>query len=108
MIMMAQGAASEAVFERGFKYLFGVRTLAGEYMTSGLTQLKQEGAISLVIAHDSKTFSKAACTGAQRRAEKLGYMVLRIDEYEAGDLDFGPIIERWRQLGTVPDVVVGC
>merc|ERR1711959_29314 len=89
-------------------YLFGVRTLAGKYMTSGLTQLKEEGAKSVVIAHDSKTFSEAACAGAKRRAETLGYMVLKVDEYKAGDLDFAPIIKGWMQLGSVPDVVVGC
>lgn len=75
--MVEGGGAAEKIFASGFKYTFGLLSLAGNYFQSLL-----EGAVSLdprpnkvAIISASDLFSLSAAEGAKQHAERLGFEV---------------------------------
>jgi len=82
--MVQGGGAAEKIFTSGFKYSFGLLTLAGDYFKNIL-----EGAASLdpkpnkvAILSASDLFSQSAAKGAKQHAEHLGFEVISFTTFE--------------------------
>jgi branched-chain amino acid transport system substrate-binding protein len=91
--MVQGGGAAEKIFTSGFRYSFGLLTIAGDYFQNIL-----EGATSLdpkpnkvAILSASDLFSQSAVEGAKQHAEHLGFEVIPIIAFEKGD-DLSPIL----------------
>lgn len=110
--IMVWGGASESIFtqEQRAPNAFGTFTPAGEYMTSGLTELKAQGAKNIALVTMDNAFSNAVCEGANATAEKMGFEFLDFKVID-NDADAEEIEERLINLTDAAkdaDVVVAC
>ncbi|MDE0515168.1 MAG: ABC transporter substrate-binding protein, partial [Acidimicrobiaceae bacterium] len=59
-VLMVEGSGgSDALFERGFRNLFYVATIASDYTRSGIEALAARGARTAVVAHEDTLFATA-------------------------------------------------
>ena len=105
VIMVEGSGTSDTMFERGFKNLFLVATIASEYTRSGIDALAAEGARTAVIAHEDTAFPTSLVEGAVRHLEANGIEVLAIETYPEDVRDLSAIMAKFRDLD--PDVFVG-
>ena len=105
VIMVEGNGASEAIFERGFKNVFGVLTPGGDYTKSALEALAAAGAETVVIAYEDAAFPTSVAEGAERWAEEFGLEVLATESYPEGVTDVSAIMTNFRDLD--PDVFIG-
>lgn len=105
VIMVEGNGASESLFERGFKNLFAVLTPAGNYTQSALKAVADQGAKTVVVAHEDTAFPTSVMQGAVKWAETYGLQVLAVETYPKDVADVSGIITKFRDLN--PDVFVG-
>ena len=105
MIMVEGNGASEAIFNRGFKNVFGVLTQGGDYTRTALEALSAAGAKTVVIAYEDTAFPTSVAEGAERWAEEFGMEVLATESYPEGVTDVSAIMTNFRDLD--PDVFIG-
>lgn len=105
VIMVEGNGASEAIFDRGFKHIFGVLTPGGDYTRSALEAVSAAGAETVVIAYEDAAFPTSVAEGAERWAEEFGLDVLATESYPEGVTDVSAIMTNFRDLD--PDVFVG-
>ena len=104
-IMVEGNGSSETLFAQGFQNLFAVLTPAGDYTQSALQLLAEQGAKTVVIAHEDAAFATSVAAGAQRWATEYGLEILSIETYPQGATDVGDIISEFKEMA--PDVFVG-
>ena len=105
-VLMVEGnGTSDTMFERGFKNLFLVATIASDYTRSGIEALAAQGATTAVIAYEDTSFPTAVANGAARHLEANGIEVLATETYPKDIQDVSAIMTKFRDLD--PDVFVG-
>ena len=105
-VLMVEGSgASDALFERGFRNLFLVATIASDYTRSSIEALAALGARTAVVAHEDTLFATAVGQGAVRHLEANGIEVLAIEAYPEGIQDVTAIMTEFRDFD--PDLFVG-
>ncbi len=105
VIMVEGNGTSDTMFERGFRNLFLVATIASDYTKSAVEALAARGVRTAVIAHEDTTFPTSVATGARRHLEANGIEVLAIEKYPKDIQDVSAIMTKFRNLG--PDVFLG-
>ena len=105
MLMVEGSGASDALFERGFRNLFLVATIASDYTGSSIEALAARGARTAVVAHEDTLFATAVGQGAVRHLETNGIEVLAVEAYAEGIQDVSAIMTEFRDLD--PDLFVG-
>ena len=105
-VLMVEGSgASDALFERGFRNLFLVSTIASDYTRSSIEALAALGARTAVVAHEDTLFATAVGQGAVRHLEANGIEVLATEAYPEGIQDVTAIMTEFRDFD--PDLFVG-
>ncbi len=104
-IMIEGNGASEDLFERGFKNLFGVLTPAGNYTQSALKAVAEKGAKSVVIAYEDTSFPTSVGKGAEHWANEYGLEILGKETYPLDVADVSAIMTKFKDAN--PDVFVG-
>jgi branched-chain amino acid transport system substrate-binding protein len=104
-LMVAGGAASDALFTRGFKNLFSVMTPASNYTESSLKALSQKGAKTVVIAYEDTPFPTSVANGVQKWSSDYDLEVLAVETYPKDIADVSAIMSKFKALN--PDVFVG-
>ena len=105
VIMVEGNGTSDTMFERGFRNLFLVATIASDYTRSGIETLAARGARTAVIAHEDTSFPTAVAEGARRHLEAAGIEVLSMESYPKDIQDASAIMTKFRELD--PDVFIG-
>lgn len=105
VIMLSDGAASPAIFNRGLEYVFTVNTVANHYTTSGIELLAGEGVETMAILHIDDPFSNAITDGAVAAAEEHGIEVVAVDAVPPDVTDISGPMTRIARLD--PDLFVG-
>ena len=105
VIMVEGNGTSDTMFERGFRNLFLVATIASDYTKSGVELLAAEGATSAVIAYEDTSFPTSVANGAIRHLEDNGIEVLAVETYPKDIQDVSAIMTKFRDLA--PDIFVG-
>ena len=105
VIMVEGNGTSDTMFERGFRNLFLVATIASDYTRSAVEALAARGARTAVIAHEDTTFPTSVATGALRHLEANGIEVLAVETYPKEIQDMSAIMTKFRNLD--PDVFLG-
>ncbi len=83
--MLACAAAGEKIWERGFRYIFGIYALADRYFIGLLDLLARNGYHSIGIIHENNTFNISIANGVRKWADRFN---LKID-YDSGFDDTG-------------------
>jgi branched-chain amino acid transport system substrate-binding protein len=107
IITVAPLANAPALYQRGFKYLFGVLPLATQYLQGVLNMVHgfSPAPKTVAILTPDNIFSLAAAEGAQAYAKKLGMDVVFFKKYPPNAQDFTAVLSQIKSLK--PDVVLG-
>ena len=105
MIMVEGNGMSNTLFERGFKNLFLVATIASDYTKSGIEALAAQGAKTAVVAYEDTSFPTSVANGAVKHLEANGIAVLATESYPNDIQDVSAIMAKFRDLD--PDIFVG-
>lgn len=104
-IMVTGTASADSLFLRGLRYFFSTMTVASRYTESALEALAEEGAQTVVVAHEDTEFPIDAGRGAVAYAEQFGMEVVAFETYPRATTDVSAMIAKFRSLD--PDVFVG-
>jgi len=106
-IMMAVGAASDSIFNKGYTHVFQIYTPASRYLTGALDMLKavDPDAKRVAIVYENSKFAKSVCEAAKDYAEKNGFEVVLYEAYAPGTTDFTAIINKI--VASKPDAIIG-
>lgn len=107
VLMVAQGAASDKIFQQGYEYVVQVYTPGSRYLTSALDFLKavDPNAKRVAIIYKENEFSRTVADGAKKYAEQLGFEVVFYNSYPADASDLTPILQEL--AATSPDAILG-
>lgn len=72
MVMLACAASGEQIWERQFKYIFGVYALAKRYFIGLLDLMAREGFTNIAILHEDSPFHADVAAGAVFWAKRFG------------------------------------
>ncbi|MCK5222129.1 MAG: amino acid ABC transporter substrate-binding protein, partial [Candidatus Aminicenantes bacterium] len=104
--MIEGGGASEKIFNKGNKYIFGLLPEAGEYFKSTLEFLKtvkpQPRSVAILYADDK--FDISVGEGTKKIADKMGFKVVIFEKYSEGQSDFTTILTKIKSKS--PDVIL--
>ncbi|ADB58887.1 ABC transporter substrate-binding protein [Archaeoglobus profundus] len=106
-IMIATGAASDSIFNKGYKHIFQVYTPASRYLTGAIDMLKaaDPNAKRVAIVYENSKFAKDVCTAVKEYAEENGFDVVLFEPYSSGTTDFTSFINKI--LASNPDAIIG-
>jgi amino acid/amide ABC transporter substrate-binding protein, HAAT family (TC 3.A.1.4.-) len=106
VLMAVVGAASDRIFQQGFKYVVGVAAVAGQYMVPVLDMAVKldPSAKRVAILYRDSEFNIMVAEGAKRHAEKLGLEVVVYEKYPASPQDLTPQILKIKQAN--PDIII--
>jgi len=106
-LMVQGGAAANKLYTRGFKNLFGIYTVASEYMADTLSYLKDKNPkpSKVAIIYSNDLFSTQVAQGAKETAQKLGYNVVAYQDYPKGTQDLSTVIVQLKEKN--PDIIIG-
>ena len=107
VLMIEASGAAETIFNRGYKYVFGVLSPASYYSKASMEALADAGAKTLVVAYEDNAFSIAIKDGILLRADELGMEVLEVEAYPNGETAsavFDPIMTKFKAAN--PDAYI--
>jgi branched-chain amino acid transport system substrate-binding protein len=96
--MVAAHAAAPAVYERGFKNIFGTLTPVDQY-TANMVKMAAEAqprAQRVALIHENSLFPQAGIDAAERQAKAAGLEVVYKAAYPSGTKDFSPMLAALR------------
>ncbi len=94
-IMMDGGGAEAKIFELGNKYLFQVLTVADQYLSGAIAELKQHNTHAKVaFVYSDDPFSKAVVAAARKQAEEAGFTTVLDESYPPSTTDFTAVINK--------------
>jgi branched-chain amino acid transport system substrate-binding protein len=105
-IMMAATASAEIVWQRDYKYIFGVIAPAGRYMIGFLDLMARHGLESAAILHDRSPFNASAALGAKDWASRFGIKISYMQAYSQEEKDLPKILTQ--ALATRPQGLILC
>ncbi|MEG3640286.1 amino acid ABC transporter substrate-binding protein [Magnetococcus sp. PR-3] len=91
--MLASGAASDKLWQHGYKNLFGLFTPASRYSVGFLELIALQGITEVAIVHADDGFSRALATGAKQWAERFGLQVVLQQQFKKGRADLTPLAQ---------------
>lgn len=104
MPMIAAHAASTTIYDRGYKYIFGVLTSVDQYTINMINMAKEQGAKSLALINENALFPQLGIDGAAEQAKAAGMEVIYKENYPSGTTDFLSMLSSaW---ATKPDVII--
>lgn len=107
VIMIEANGAAETIFDRGYKYVFGVLSPASYYSRAAVEALADAGAETLVVAVEDEAFSIAIKDGVLKWADEYGLEVLMVESYPKANTDsalFDPIMTKFKAAN--PDAYI--
>jgi branched-chain amino acid transport system substrate-binding protein len=107
VIMIEANGAAETIFDRGYKYVFGVLSPASYYSKAAMEALHSAGAETVVVAVEDNAFSIAINEGIKLWADELGMEIIAEELYPGGETSsaiFDPIMTKFKALN--PDAYI--
>jgi branched-chain amino acid transport system substrate-binding protein len=96
--------SADDITQKGWDYVFRLNPPASQY-ASGVESFlaKVIKPKTVVILHENSMFGTSSAKSFTKSCDKLGFKVLLTQGYEAGGIDFKPLLIRVKQLN--PDIV---
>ncbi len=106
-VMVATGAASDNIFNKGYRHVFQLYTPSSRYLTSAIDLLaaKFPDAKKVAIVYENSKFAKSVAEATKKYAEAKGFDVVLYEAYEPGTTDFTSFINKIQAAN--PDAIVG-
>jgi len=106
-VMITQGAATDRVYQQGYKYITQVYTPGSRYQTGFLDMInnKDPEAKKVAFIYEDDEFSRSVISGAKEYANTLGFEVVFDKTYPSKPTDLSPLIQELKT--TKPDIIIG-
>ncbi len=103
--MVAAVASATEIWTRGYRYVFGILTLARFDMDGAIDIAGRNGYRAVAIINENTPFPQDTAAGAAERAREAGLQIALHEEYGPDVRDLSPELTRIRALS--PDVLIG-
>ncbi len=106
MLNFAVNANAPALYERGFKYIFGMLPLASAYLHAVLefAAAQDPKPQSVAIITPDQLFAISVADGAKAKAEELGFQVVYYEKYPANIKDLSSVLAQVK--AKKPDILL--
>ncbi len=104
--LIASGAASDSLWQLGYRYIFGVFTSASKITVSFLEMLVINDLDNLAIFYAQDPFSKDTAIGCQKWASRFGLTINHIEPFTKETADYKALTANAIKAGS--DVVIMC
>ncbi len=94
MVMLACAASGHAIWNRGYRYVFGMYALADRYFIGMLDLMARQGFDNLAILYENSPFNVDAADGAEKWARRFGISVVMRIPFPPGETHLSELIER--------------
>lgn len=105
--MLAAGAADDAIWQKGFKNVFGVFMPASRYAVGMLKLALLYDLSTVAIAYASDPFSVTAGEGSRKWAAKLGLDVVMFERFRKGQRDLRNLAQKAKNADAALLLVTG-
>lgn len=92
--IIASGASGDVLWNKGYKYFFGLYSVASKYTAGFLALLVQQGFETIAIVYADDSFSTGIADGTKKFAEKFGLKVLLFSGFKKGTKNFEELIKK--------------
>ena len=104
--LLAAGASAGDLWNRGYRYLFGIYSVAEDYFKDIiLTIATEQGYASAAIIYEDTLFPTSTAAGAQAHCEEAGIEVAVNEKYPAKATDVSSVLTKVRDAN--PDLLIG-
>ncbi len=103
-VMLACAASGEKIWQRGYKYVFGVYAVAGRYFIGFLDLVARNGMQTVAVVNEESSFAESASAGAKEWSRRFGLKVILHQSYETSGHELSNIVEEIEHAG--PDALV--
>ncbi|OGP73063.1 MAG: hypothetical protein A2Y80_03175 [Deltaproteobacteria bacterium RBG_13_58_19] len=93
LVLVAGGASGEPIWERGYRYIFGVNSPAKRYYIGFLDLMARHGLETVNILYENSPFQINVGLGAQEWATRLGLKVVRCKAYKQGPAELPGLVK---------------
>jgi branched-chain amino acid transport system substrate-binding protein len=93
MVMLACAASGKAIWNRGYRYVFGMYALADRYFIGMLDLMARQGHDSVSLIYEDSPFNIDVAEGAERWAKRFGIAVVMKKQFAPGQRQFSPLIK---------------
>lgn len=104
--ILLSGASADSLWEKGYRYAFGVYTPASKYTTSFLEMAAHLNLKSVSIFYADDVFSKDAARGAKIWGDRFGFNVLIFEMFKKDSANFDEIALKAKKLDA--DILLIC
>ncbi len=98
--MMIWSAASDQLYQQGFKYIVsGTQMPVSNMLNNSMAFSKQLGIRKVAIVYSDEPFPSGLAQGGKERAEQSGMEVVMFERYPKGQKDFSTLLQKARASG---------
>jgi len=105
--LLITGAASDTLWQQGYRGAFGVYTPASKFSVGFLEMIAMEGFMKVAIASANDGFSRSTAGGTKKWGERFGLEIVFYEEFEKGSKDLDEIATSAKFSGAQVLIVAG-
>jgi len=98
LVMLACGASSEGIWERGYRYIFGVFAPANRYLVGLLDLMARHGFESIGILYEGTPFHMDVAEGVVSWAKRFGLRVVADKGFKVAKTELRPLLKEVMDL----------
>lgn len=92
--VLAAGASADKLWQKSYRYVFGLYTPASKYTVGFLEMLVMNGFKDIAIVHADDSFSKNIASGVKKWAGRFGLNVLLFEGFKKGTKNLDDIAQK--------------
>ena len=101
--LVTTGSADE-ITEKGYEYIFRINPTSSEYFDPFETLIQKAGGIkTMALLYENTQFGQSSAKDVEASAKSAGIQVAVKEGYQAGAIDFKPILSKVK--GAKPDII---
>jgi len=101
--LVTTGSADE-ITEKGYEYIFRINPTSSEYFDPFETLIQKAGGIkTMALLYENTQFGQSSAKDVEGAAKSAGIQVVVKEGYQAGAIDFKPILSKVK--GAKPDII---
>ncbi len=105
--VIAAGAASDTLWHKGYKYLFGIFIPASRYVVGFLEMVAMSGIKDIAIVYADDPFSLSIANGTKKWGLKFGLNIFLFEGFKKGTHDLTTLASRVKSVNAAALVVCG-
>lgn len=105
--VLASGASADRLWQKGYKYIFGVFTPASRYSVGFLELLVVNNLNDIAIVYADDSFSRDIAEGTKKWAERFGFKIRLFERFKKGTTNLDELAKKAKASGGGVLIVCG-